>query len=94
MMRKCKAYVTTAGFESVCEAMYLQKPTLMIPVESQYEQACNAADGQLSGAGIAGNSFDLSPLIEFLPQYTSNMDFKDWVSKAGDMFLEELTNFS
>ena len=29
-MAGCKAYATTAGFESVCEAMYLGKPLLMV----------------------------------------------------------------
>lgn len=28
-MGGCKAYLTTAGFESVCEALYLGKPVLM-----------------------------------------------------------------
>lgn len=30
-MAGAKAYATTAGFESVCEAMYLGKPILMVP---------------------------------------------------------------
>ena len=39
-MSGAKAYATTAGFESVCEAMYLNKPVLMVP--THIEQACNA----------------------------------------------------
>ena len=31
-MAGCKGYSTTAGFESVCEALYLQKPVMMVPV--------------------------------------------------------------
>lgn len=30
-MAGCKAYATTAGFESVCEALYMGKPCMMIP---------------------------------------------------------------
>ena len=41
-MSGAKAYATTAGFESVCEAMYLNKPVLMVP--THIEQACNAYD--------------------------------------------------
>ena len=37
----CKAYASTAGFESVCEAMYLGKPILMVP--AHIEQDCNAS---------------------------------------------------
>lgn len=93
LMRRCKGYISTAGFESICEAMYLQKPTLMIPVEGQYEQACNALDGELAGAGIKGSSFDISLLLDFLPGYSPTDTFHRWVEKAESIFLEELTNF-
>ena len=93
LMSRCKGYISTAGFESVCEAMYLQKPVLMIPVDSQYEQACNAIDGEIAGAGIKGSSFDISMLIDFLPHYIPNDNFYRWVEKAETIFLEELTNF-
>ncbi|MCK5468925.1 MAG: glycosyltransferase, partial [Cyclobacteriaceae bacterium] len=72
--------------------MYLQKPVLMVPVEGQYEQACNAIDGELAGAGIRGSSFDVSSLLDFLPDYKPNRDFHHWVDKAESVFLEELTN--
>ena len=92
LMRRCKGYISTAGFDSICEAMYLQKPVLMVPVEGQYEQACNAIDGELAGAGIRGSSFDVSSLLDFLPDYKPNRDFHHWVDKAESVFLEELTN--
>lgn len=41
-MAGCHAYASTAGFESICEAMYLGKPLLMVP--SHVEQKCNAFD--------------------------------------------------
>lgn len=93
LMSRCKGFITTAGFESICEAMYLQKPVLMIPVGGQYEQACNAIDGELSGAGIRAWSFDISKLVEFLPKYTPGDDFYPWVEQADSIFCEELTNF-
>lgn len=43
-MAGCKAYASTAGFESVCEAMYLGKPILMVP--AHIEQDCNAYDAK------------------------------------------------
>ena len=60
-MSGAKAYATTAGFESVCEAMYLNKPVLMVP--THIEQACNAYDASLSGAGVVADCFDLDVLL-------------------------------
>jgi uncharacterized protein (TIGR00661 family) len=37
-MAKCSGIISTAGFESVCEAMYLGKPALMVPIKKHYEQ--------------------------------------------------------
>jgi uncharacterized protein (TIGR00661 family) len=93
MLRKCKGYVSTAGFESVCEAMHLGKPVMMVPVEGQYEQACNALDGELSGAGIVSNSFDISKLLAYLPRHKPNWEFRHWHKQAKSIFLSELTNF-
>ena len=59
-MAGCKAYATTAGFESVCEAMYLGKPLLMVP--AHIEQECNAYDAMCAGAGIISTSFSLDRL--------------------------------
>ncbi|MGY6522319.1 MAG: glycosyltransferase family protein [Mongoliitalea sp.] len=71
-MSTCKAYISTAGFESICEAMYFQKPVLMIPVEGQYEQECNAIDAEIAGAGIAHKSFDLGVLKAYLSNQDNN----------------------
>jgi len=74
----CRAYATTAGFESVCEAMYLGKPMLLVP--AHIEQDCNAHDAALCGAGVVGNDFDLGLLLSFATAYTPNHDFRTWVS--------------
>ena len=67
LMSNCRGYLTTAGFESVCEAMYMGKPVLMVPVKGHYEQACNAEDAKQAGAGISSLTFDLGILLEYLP---------------------------
>ncbi len=66
-MAGCKAYASTAGFESVCEAMYLGKPILMVP--AHIEQDCNAYDAEKSGAGIISSDFNLQQLLEFAKDY-------------------------
>ncbi|MGB3180675.1 MAG: glycosyltransferase family protein [Cyclobacteriaceae bacterium] len=92
MMACCRAYVSTAGFESVCEAMYLGKPALLVPVEGHYEQACNAVDATVSGAGVQASRFDLDKLMQFLPHYDQAGDtFKKWVDSAEAHLLKLLT---
>ncbi|HAK78251.1 MAG TPA: glycosyl transferase, partial [Runella sp.] len=89
MMARCTALVTTAGFESVCEAMYLGKPALMVP--AHYEQTCNALDAQRAGAGVAAEEFDLSLLLDYLPNHVPAQDhFQEWCAQATTLFLAHL----
>lgn len=46
---KCsKGVLTSAGFETSAEAMYLHKKLMVVPIRNQYEQMCNAvALGQM-----------------------------------------------
>lgn len=94
-----KAYATTAGFESVCEAMYLQKPVLMVP--THIEQSCNAYDATQAGAGIAGDSFDLDLLLRLAQHHRPDPTFRTWALQAAwmitrefrpDMLAEEVIN--
>ncbi|EON74792.1 hypothetical protein ADIS_4763 [Lunatimonas lonarensis] len=62
----CRALVCTAGFESICEALFLKKPVMVVPVAGQYEQACNALDMEIAGAGIWRETFDLQPFLDYL----------------------------
>ncbi|MFY0688787.1 MAG: glycosyl transferase [Cyclobacteriaceae bacterium] len=91
-MASARGFVTTAGFESVCEAMYLGKPVMMVPVDGHFEQACNAVDGEKAGAGIGANRFDITKLVEYLPEYQNTSKwFKEWAGQSDEMFLTELT---
>jgi uncharacterized protein (TIGR00661 family) len=93
-MRTCKAFAATAGFESVCEAMYLGKPAMMVPIQNHLEQACNALDAQKAGAGVPNTSFNLSKLINYLETHTTDPEkMAKWVLQAPDIFIKELTNF-
>lgn len=88
-MASCKGYLTTAGFESVCEAMFLGKPVLMVPVKGHYEQSCNALDAQKAGAGITSKVFELELLLNYLPDHKDvGPSFKNWTSKTEHMFLQ------
>ena len=87
-MAGCKAYATTAGFESVCEAMYMGKPVLMVP--THIEQACNAFEASLAGAGIVADDFELDKLLEYASHYQKKTSFRDWVRQAPWYFMKEL----
>ena len=39
---QCNGVITGGGFETVAEALYLNKPVFTIPIKGQYEQECNA----------------------------------------------------
>ncbi len=87
-MSQCAAYATTGGFESVCEAMYYQKPVMMVP--AHIEQECNANEAELLGIGIASNEFNLSRLRDFVPHYQPNDSFKKWLGQSESKMLRLL----
>lgn len=88
-MRGCRGLISTAGFESVAEAMLLGKPVLMVPLPGHYEQTCNALDAQGAGAGLYRTSFDADALLEGLP-VAQDAAFRDWVEQAGEVFFREV----
>lgn len=91
-MAGCMAYASTAGFESVCEAMYLKKPILMVP--SHIEQECNAYDAMRGGAGISADRFDLSALLDFAGGFVPDDGFMEWAESAEDTIIAEFEDFS
>ncbi|TLU97923.1 glycosyltransferase family protein [Dyadobacter luticola] len=95
MLANCRALVTTAGFESVCEAMYLGKPVMMVPVPNHFEQECNAIDGVISGAGVMSKTFDLSVLLEYLPKHIDHSQkFRSWYQQGQKLFLHQIEALS
>lgn len=91
MMSKAKGLASSAGFESVCEAMYLGKPVLMVPIAGHYEQFCNSRDAYKAGAGVYADSFDLSKLATFASTHKNgNETFKNWVANAKHRIYNEI----
>ncbi len=84
-------YITTAGFESVCEAYYLGKAVMMIP--AHIEQQINARDAAGAGVGVISKQFDVAALAEYIPRHkNNNEEFRRWVSSAEEIFIRELTS--
>lgn len=88
-MSKCTVVVTTAGFESVCEAMYLGKTVMLVPVPGHFEQACNAADAARLGA-VSRADFDLTEVCQVQNVAPTQNDFRSWVNGGDRMFMEAI----
>ncbi|MDR0757874.1 MAG: hypothetical protein LBF85_08520 [Tannerella sp.] len=91
-MAGCRGYITTAGFESVCEALYLDKPVMMIP--AHIEQEVNAADALSIDGGTVDSKFDLSKLLAYM-ETERKFDagaFREWVRSAEKTFIGQLTS--
>ena len=88
-MAGCMAYASTAGFESICEAMYMGKPILMVP--AHIEQECNAFDAVQSGAGITSSSFCLDRLLDFSKTFRPDPQFVFWANSS-DILLSRLVS--
>ena len=64
-MKVCKAVVCSGGFETSAEAIYQNKPLLMIPMPNHYEQHANCNDAYLNSYAIYSESIDLSKIPKY-----------------------------
>jgi uncharacterized protein (TIGR00661 family) len=85
----CRAYVGSAGFESVCEAFTLGKPALVVPTEGQLEQVLNAWDARRAGAAVWGSYQDLDAFWErpSVPAESAVREFREWVRSAPELLV-------
>lgn len=88
-LRGCRAYVGTAGFESVCEAFYLGKPTLAFPTGGHYEQAFNAADIRRAGMARVGEVTEIDRFWRDLPTPSADrvQAFRRWVARGPELIV-------
>jgi uncharacterized protein (TIGR00661 family) len=91
-LASCRAYVGSAGFESICEAHYFGKPVLAVPTTGQFEQTLNAWDAERVGAAQAGVYSDLDSFWDGLEtaEPASRSAFQAWVDRAPTMLVEEI----
>ncbi len=95
LMANCAGLVTTAGFESVSEAIFFGKPVMMIPVPNHFEQKCNAYDAAQYGAGIAAEEFDVNQLLAYLNEYKNQSSrFKNWLKEGSQILIKELESLA
>lgn len=86
----CRAYIGSAGFESICEAHYLGKPVLAVPTEGHFEQTLNAWDAERSGAARAGSYDDLDDYWANaqVPDSDAVQRFRSWVDRAPELLVQ------
>lgn len=84
----CKGYLTTAGFESVCEAVCLGKPIFMVP--THIEQRCNAYDAALHGIGYSADEFNLDGFDTYITRYTPLNSYREWIFQGNAYIASEL----
>jgi hypothetical protein len=83
-MAGCRAYVGSAGFESLCEAFHFGKPVLAVPTARQPEQALNAWDAARCGVARAGSYAELDDFLERppVPDPEAVRSFRAWAGEA------------
>lgn len=83
-LARCRGYVGSAGFESICEAFHLGKPVLAVPTHGQYEQRLNAWDAERHGAARQGTYEDLDAFwaAPTAPEPAAVRAFRAWVARA------------
>ncbi len=90
-MSRCKGVMMTSGFESVCEAKYLNKPALLIPIENHYEQECNAFDAEKIAAGKYSHNFNFINFLLYKDKYDSdNLEYVKWVNSYKSKLIYRL----
>ena len=88
-MTMAEGIMSTAGFETIAEAMYLHKPVWMVP--ANFEQKCNAHEAQECGAGWHDKHFKVTTFVNRKKTYVPSPVFKQWVDEQADKILHILT---
>ena len=87
-LKDCRVLLSTAGFETVCEAVYLGKSCHVVPVEGHFEQYCNAQDAAAIGVTSA-QWFDLDKAWRLIDEdLETNQHFRDWVTSCPDLIRQ------
>lgn len=88
-MSRCRGLLSTAGFESTCEAMYLGKLVYTIRPEPQIEQHCNAIDAYRAGASLWSFGFDLVCFLNYIPDHQGEPErFREWAHSADWVYTD------
>ncbi len=88
----CKAVVTNGGFTLISEAIYLEKPLLVVPIKKHFEQVLNALYVQENKFGEFYSDLNENHAVEFiinLKKYKFDK-IKKWNNEKAFMLLDML----
>jgi uncharacterized protein (TIGR00661 family) len=80
-LETCRGVLTSGGFETCAEAMYLGKKLMVLPIQNQYEQLCNAAALHQMGINVIYNVTE---------QFSNILD--EWLHTANVRELTDIAN--
>ena len=60
----CKGVITSGGFETPSEALFLKKKILSIPIKGQYEQLCNSEALKKMGVSVSKSLSNIKSFFE------------------------------
>jgi len=78
-MKVCRAVICSGGFETSAEAIYQNKPLLMIPMPNHYEQHANCNDAYLASFAVTSHDIDLNKI----PKH--QLKNKQWFDRHTDV---------
>jgi uncharacterized protein (TIGR00661 family) len=84
-MKVCSSVVCSGGFETSAEAMYQQKPLLMVPMPNHFEQTANCNDAVFHGLASSSQKIDLTKVPK------STIDSSKWFEMV-DPILDYVFN--
>lgn len=95
-LNSCQGLLTSAGFESPAEALYLGKKLFVIPIQGQFEQACNAE--ALAQLGIPTSSFSDKEILKKLNDWINSeqknaLNFPDITATLLETILYDNSRF-
>lgn len=96
LLKDCRTYISTGGFDSIAEAAYLQKNILMVPTKNHYEQLGNAHDAKRAGLAVFDNFFNIDLALEIQKTRSEipGQVYKNWVDKNHDKIIDLITKIN
>ncbi|MBI1348058.1 hypothetical protein GC163_17430 [bacterium] len=88
-LRTAKAVITNAGLTTPVEAFLLGKPTLVVPIASQWEQVVNAFHQSEARIAEACDTWDFDRIFD-VPPPTLNHPLSGWLRTSPEVILDHL----
>ena len=83
-LSRCRRLVTTGGFETVAEALFLGVPVFILPARGHYEQLCNAVDAEETGLAVRLTEMgQLAEAREVVAAGGALERYREWVEFSG-----------